>query len=423
MAARTGVILAPARNLQHPLLARFRPLAGSVPWDAFPVWEYWRFDDVEKTKGVAVVIPYSDGRPALFERLVAGGRVLVMTTPMSDAASDRNAWNQLATGFKPWPFVMLSNETLLYLVGSGEERLNYTVGQRAVLRLEEEQTQSVFALKTPDGSARRRPHARSGQSPGERAGTTAAGNYRIQAGGTRRWHRPRLQRQHPAGCHRANAAEARGARRVLGNGRFHLAHSREEIDRNVSVGRVGRELFPLLIVLVALRWPGTPARQSILSANRCTAPEPRRLVPPESTRHSPPIASAAACCTARYRPTAVRPRGILHSSSIRGHVPMTSWHFNPVGSYGLVVAVSGWISRAAGLARAGAAAGRRRSAGCIGRAAIGSVSGDRRRAAAADVGVHRDEAPSSVVIVLVDRSRSCRSATRPTAKVAGRCCS
>ena len=39
---------------------------------------------------------------------------------------------------------------------------------------------------------------------------------------------------------------------IFGDTPFRLAHNREEIDRSVSIGRVGRELYPLLIVLVAL---------------------------------------------------------------------------------------------------------------------------------------------------------------------------
>ncbi len=39
---------------------------------------------------------------------------------------------------------------------------------------------------------------------------------------------------------------------IFGDTPFRLAHNREEIDRSVSIGRVGRELYPILIVLVAL---------------------------------------------------------------------------------------------------------------------------------------------------------------------------
>jgi hypothetical protein len=246
-----GVFLAP-RDLQHPLLARFRPLSGSVPWNAFPVWEYWRFADTDQVKGANVVIPYSDGRPALLERLVGRGRVLVMTTPVSDAASDPDSWNQLATGFKPWPFVMLSNEMLLYLSGSGEERLNYLVGQRAVLRLEEGQTQAVFSLTTPDATEAIPLTADQANRQVSAPSTSAAGNYRVRAGGTVGGVDRGFSANIPSGATELERIKPVALEALLGAGRFRLAHGREEIDRSVSIGRVGRELYPYLIFLVAL---------------------------------------------------------------------------------------------------------------------------------------------------------------------------
>ena len=58
-----------------------------------------------------------------------------MTTPISDPASRRDAWNLLPTGDEPWPFVMLANEMMYYLVGSGQQRLNYLAGDTAVVHL------------------------------------------------------------------------------------------------------------------------------------------------------------------------------------------------------------------------------------------------------------------------------------------------
>lgn len=34
--------------------------------------------------------------------------------------------------------------------------------------------------------------------------------------------------------------------------KFRLARTREQIDRNISMGRVGQELYPSLILIVAL---------------------------------------------------------------------------------------------------------------------------------------------------------------------------
>jgi hypothetical protein len=245
----TGVILAP-RDLQHPLLAQFRPLGATVPWQSFPVWEYWELSDVDKNANV--VIPYSDGRPALVERLVDRGRVLLMTTPISDTASDPDAWNQLATGFKPWPFVMLANESLLYLVGSGEERLNYLVGQRAALRLADDQTQSVFALSTPDGNEAATLTADQINHLVSVPATSAAGNYRIRAGGTEGGVDRGFSANTPLAATDLERLKPDSLDALLGTGRYRLTHGRDEIDRSVTVGRVGRELFPLLICLVAL---------------------------------------------------------------------------------------------------------------------------------------------------------------------------
>ena len=39
---------------------------------------------------------------------------------------------------------------------------------------------------------------------------------------------------------------------MFGPVKFHLARTRQQIDRDVSTGRVGRELYPPLILIVAL---------------------------------------------------------------------------------------------------------------------------------------------------------------------------
>ena len=148
--SREQTYLAP-ESLQHPLLARFRAQAGSVPWSAFPVFKYWQFDSL--ADGASVVIPYSTNDPALVERPVGEGRVLTMTTPVSDPANlrSRSPWNILPTGPEPWPFVMLSTELMSYLVGGSAERVNYLAGQQAVLRLDSDELVSMFSLSTPRG--------------------------------------------------------------------------------------------------------------------------------------------------------------------------------------------------------------------------------------------------------------------------------
>ena len=173
------VHLAP-EHLEHPLLAKFRPLQSSVPWDAYPVYTHWELGPL--AQGAGVVIAFSNTLPAIIEQPLGHGRVLTMTTPVSDAASDPEAWNLLPTGDEPWPFVVLANEMMYYLTSDSHSKLNYLAGETAILRLPADAHQSIFSLIPPEGDPLR-------QAVDERqnaivvSNTDLPGNYRLQAGG------------------------------------------------------------------------------------------------------------------------------------------------------------------------------------------------------------------------------------------------
>jgi hypothetical protein len=232
------------RDYQHPILAAFRGQAGSIPWEAFPVFRYWGID---APTSASVVLSYNDGKPAMFERAIGRGRALTMTTPVSDRAT-ANAWNMLPVG-EAWPFMILANQTAAYLVGGSERQLNYLAGQTAVLPIDDAK-HSSYMLSTPAGLSfpitadlKRRELAVTA--------TDQVGNYRLQAGGSGgvdlgfsvnyapdQTRLDRLTDQELAG--------------VFGPIKFRLARTRQQIDRDISAGRVGRELFPPLILIVAL---------------------------------------------------------------------------------------------------------------------------------------------------------------------------
>ena len=237
--------LAPG-HYQHPILSAFGDRAGAIPWQNFPVFRYWELD--QTPAGVSVVVPYSDGRPALLERPVGQGRVLTMTTPVSDRPN-RSAWNLLPVG-EAWPFLILANQMAGYLVGSSDQQLNYLAGQTAVLPLDASTQSRGYLLFTPGGlsfpvSVDMKRHELAITA------TDQVGNYRLQAGGSGgvdlgfsvdytpgQTTLDRLDEQELAG--------------MFGPIKFRLARTRDQIDRDISMGRVGRELFPPLILLVAL---------------------------------------------------------------------------------------------------------------------------------------------------------------------------
>ncbi|MBN1395931.1 MAG: BatA and WFA domain-containing protein [Pirellulales bacterium] len=263
------------RDYQHPILAAFRGLSGSIPWESFPVFRYWELDEPKKepkkgtvpfyakhpsgrsgkgglspfsADGAAVVLHYSDGRPAMLERTIGGGRVLTMTTPVSDRPNEK-PWNLLPVG-EAWPFLILADQTASYLVGGGKQHFNYTAGQTAVLHLEKDQQRRAFLLISPDGMSVPHPGA-IGRRELVVTTTDQVGNYRLLSGGTGEASLGFSVNYAPEQMHlrRLGEAELSG---VFGPIKYRLDKTRQQIDRDVSAGRVGRELFPALILLVAL---------------------------------------------------------------------------------------------------------------------------------------------------------------------------
>ncbi len=240
------VVLAP-ENFQHPLMAKFRGLPDSIPWELMPVFRHWQ---LQLAQAAGVVLAYSNNQPALLERPVGQGRVLTMTTPVSDPAQ-ADAWNMLPTAEGAWPFQMLAQGALVYLVGSGQERLNYVAGDTAVVRLDPADRNPIYVLTTPRGDSIRTP-------PDEKqhailvTSTEAPGSYRIQAGGGEQGIDLGFSVNLPADTSQLNRISGEDLQAVFGETPFRLARNRDEIDRSVSAGRVGQELFPYLIVLLVI---------------------------------------------------------------------------------------------------------------------------------------------------------------------------
>jgi hypothetical protein len=244
--------------LDHPLLAVFRRVGDAVPWQDFPVWKHWEFAADEPPAGPAadqadtatVVAAYRNGLPALLERRVGQGTVIVVTTPVSQAAADPDAWNMLTGGLDeaPWPFLILANETVLRAIDTSDDR-NVTAGTPAVLHLDRRDANTAF-VRTPAGD----------EFPAavdQRRGTVTVtatqvpGNYAVRVGGE------------VGGVSRGFSANLAAASTdfkrldderlapLLGPG-HRLARSEADLVRDVNLERVGAELSGWIILLAAL---------------------------------------------------------------------------------------------------------------------------------------------------------------------------
>ena len=238
------VYLAPA-DYQHPVTAAFRGQADAVPWSAFPVLRYWQLG--EFAPEASVIVPFSDGAPALVERPVGNGRALTITTPISDRPN-RNPWNLLPVG-EAWPFLILANELAMYLVGSSEQQLNYAAGQTAALRLDPAQPRPRYTLSTPGGL--KLPVTPDLSRHLLLVSTTdEPGNYRIEAGGREGYDRGFSVNLSPrqTELRRIDEEHLQG---IFGPLPFQIARNRKQLEGKQRAARVGRELFtPLVLLLI-----------------------------------------------------------------------------------------------------------------------------------------------------------------------------
>ncbi len=233
--------------LDHPLLAAFRRVGDAVPWQDFPVERHWEFAPNEQERAATTIVSYRNGLPAILEHRVGEGTVIVVTTPVSQAADDPDAWNMLATGFEPWPFVILANEMLLHAIDTADDR-NITAGETAVVHVARGDINSVF-VRTPAGD-----EVPVAVDP--RRGTVtvtdtrATGNYVLrsggQVGGFAKGFSANLA---PAATDFARLAPEPLAT-VLGPG-HRLARTEADLVRDVALGRIGAELFGWLILVAA----------------------------------------------------------------------------------------------------------------------------------------------------------------------------
>lgn len=235
---------------RHPLLAKFRELSDAVPWDACPVDRYWELEGV--SPAATVVASFQDGGAALYDRGVGRGRVLTLTTAVSDSPdAPGGPWNRLLTGLEPWPGLMLVNEMMFYLVGSAEGQLNYFVGQTAILPLAPGQRPQQYVLLTPTGDRLRRTVSGNEESISITA-TEWPGHYRAISGGEGATLDRGFSVNLPPEATDLARIAAADLDAIFGKDEYRLARDRQGIEREVSHGRVGRELFGAIFIALSL---------------------------------------------------------------------------------------------------------------------------------------------------------------------------
>jgi len=234
---------------EHRILRDFADLPGSVPWAQFPVVRYWQADQLQKTARPIMKFSREESHPAIVENSFGQGTVITMLTPVSEPLTleNRTAWNQLASGIDNWPYFILINGIADTLVANRESRVNYQVGEMVSLRNDSGLFPEKYQLFTPTADLQ---EVQPVENQIQVSFIESPGAYRLKGqldGPILRGFSVNTPESF-SDLHRVTMPELDSK---LGEGKYQLAKSQQDLSFGVRQRRVGQEFFSLLILLVS----------------------------------------------------------------------------------------------------------------------------------------------------------------------------
>ncbi len=235
-------------NEQHPIVLDFAEMDGLEAELATVAFD--RRWAVEPTDGSTVLLNF-DGPgdfPALLEKKVGQGHCLLFTSAMDNLNDGGRLWNNLVTNVS---FVILSDKVLLHLTGANNLKRNFIAGEAVELPVPQSQRFEQFLLRRPGGRQTRE------SLPAEMSSillTDAVdpGHYQVKPF------------ESPSSFEAVFAVNFRDQEtnltrisddtliQMIGKDRVSIVHNVAELQRAVRVGRLGVEVFPVLMGLVVL---------------------------------------------------------------------------------------------------------------------------------------------------------------------------
>ena len=246
---RQPFVLSP-QNYSNPILSAFRSVSTSVPWSKYPVFTFWGLepDDREEEFPTSTVCVYNNAEPAIIDRRIGSGRVLVMTTPVSEPVNlrGRKSWNQRP--LRPFVWFVLVRAITRFIVQADSDALEVRVGDFASFRNDLTKYPDSWNVFSPDAE---KPPAKVATVNNQVSygNTDMPGHFRFKGvldGPVLRGFSANIDPK-TVDLTRATPEELDD---VLGAGRYQLARGQEEITRKQGQARKGREFYPLLMLIM-----------------------------------------------------------------------------------------------------------------------------------------------------------------------------
>ena len=240
------------KDRQHPLFWKFRQYES---YGAFATMEtdVWvgRFWKVQPAEGAGVIATYTDPdqSPAILERVHGRGRTVMVTTAVNLPDNYRQRWTNLPSPLgAPWLFVAFAEQLTEYVSRFADTQHNYTAGETPSLPVEPQPLERQFLLREPQFKQRRVSVA-----PNDLSITIeeadALGHYELVA----TTNSPPLQGfsvNLPGNESNLTRMTEQQLNDLLGEGKYQLARTIDELKDEISTADLGQEVFPFVLMLL-----------------------------------------------------------------------------------------------------------------------------------------------------------------------------
>ncbi len=229
------------RNLSHPILYRLGKYEGAAAeLGSADIRRYWK---VMPQNGGSVIAAYTNRlkSPAVLQRSFGQGHTLLLTTSI-----DLKGWSDLP---RTWPFLILADQTMHYLARRTESNFNYEAGDNIIVRIESEWSARRYLLRKPNFQQLQR-EASANATSLIIYDADQIGNYELVDADKN----PKFVRgfsvNAPAGESDFAQLTDQELNNLLGEKRYSKARTTEDLERFVVQGRLGMEMFPIVVVFV-----------------------------------------------------------------------------------------------------------------------------------------------------------------------------
>lgn len=188
-------------------------------------------------------------RPALLERRVGAGRCVLFTSAMDNLVNGGSEWNNLVV--ENWAYMVLADVLMQYLTGAADVTRNFVAGTAVDLPVPASQRFSGYLLRRPQFRQTR------GELPVDQPSllitdAVEAGHYRVRPLESESAFEAafavnlRDQESNLARMPEEQLAE------IFGPERYALVNNPRDLQQAVRAGRLGIEVFPVLMGLLVL---------------------------------------------------------------------------------------------------------------------------------------------------------------------------